>query len=556
MHSASLSPGRKERAFHKYCHKPGGSFFRLVTLLIVHLMVTGTASTVQAQPASYSYEVLSLQGIINDILRLKEDQKDAEDLINEQGILESQEAVNQQNAINALVREKSNALEELRKGYYCSECKRPKSQIERETGETFPYHLRRVKGVSLPATREMLDKKAEEYDNKISTLRKQLQDFLDLENAFDREKEKLRQKIENMEEQIRQLRMRAVQVIARWQQYWEDQYKSLKGRIAGEFAHEIIGIKRAEGQQKNLQAEYEQFRKDMIEKKDDLLKEARRQFNEKLTLLQKKKENKDLDLKSLHNQRKQQLTLLQSELDQLKQDLSRLESDFRLSSGKTGSDTLNYNARSRDLRTRIGQKENEYTLKKDEFDNVLIPRLTKEIEEIRDQAFGLQASQPAEEQKIASQIQSAISTREIIMNKAVLAAENNAKNLRMVMSSNSSKRVAMVSALNDRINVEKTEVNRLCALGGINNYGSVEVFIPWTVVENISNGMMTAADDALRSGTPYSTAIPGALDQVFDLTGFTVTIINNSKPNAITDNSDLKKKITGSKFDDLIKKIP
>jgi hypothetical protein len=70
--------------------------------------------------------------------------------------------------------EQRHALEELRAGHYCSECKRPASQIERETNETFAVHIARVKGRALPATEEMIQQKKEEYDHKIAAALKAL----------------------------------------------------------------------------------------------------------------------------------------------------------------------------------------------------------------------------------------------------------------------------------------------------------------------------------------------------------------------------------------------
>ncbi len=67
-----------------------------------------------------------------------------------------------------LPQEKANALDELRRGLYCSKCHRPKSQIEREEHVSFASHLASVQGAQEPATKEMLDKTAREYDQKIA----------------------------------------------------------------------------------------------------------------------------------------------------------------------------------------------------------------------------------------------------------------------------------------------------------------------------------------------------------------------------------------------------
>lgn len=68
---------------------------------------------------------------------------------------------------DALVAEAEKALEELRLGHYCSECRRPASQIERETGDSFQVHLGKVKGRAIPMGPAEIAKKRAEYERKI-----------------------------------------------------------------------------------------------------------------------------------------------------------------------------------------------------------------------------------------------------------------------------------------------------------------------------------------------------------------------------------------------------
>lgn len=71
----------------------------------------------------------------------------------------------------ATLKNESNvALEELRDGLYCSECKNPKSRIEREQKISFQQHLKNVGGRAEPATQAMLDKEKARYDREIHDL--------------------------------------------------------------------------------------------------------------------------------------------------------------------------------------------------------------------------------------------------------------------------------------------------------------------------------------------------------------------------------------------------
>ena len=69
--------------------------------------------------------------------------------------------------VRALVADKLRVLAELRAGYYCSQCHRSKTEIERG-GENFMEHLVRVNGHIVPAPQSEIDAKASEYDSRIA----------------------------------------------------------------------------------------------------------------------------------------------------------------------------------------------------------------------------------------------------------------------------------------------------------------------------------------------------------------------------------------------------
>jgi hypothetical protein len=71
--------------------------------------------------------------------------------------------------IDQMRREKQEVLSELRGGFFCSQCKRSKTEIERG-GENFEQHLIHVNGVKIAAPASLVNAKAEEYDQKIADL--------------------------------------------------------------------------------------------------------------------------------------------------------------------------------------------------------------------------------------------------------------------------------------------------------------------------------------------------------------------------------------------------
>lgn len=74
--------------------------------------------------------------------------------------------------IAALVAEKERTREELEQGLFCSQCKRSKSKIERETKQSFASHLTSVKGVAEPMPLTEIMKQMADYDKKIRQLEK------------------------------------------------------------------------------------------------------------------------------------------------------------------------------------------------------------------------------------------------------------------------------------------------------------------------------------------------------------------------------------------------
>jgi hypothetical protein len=71
-----------------------------------------------------------------------------------------------------LTSEKVRVLAELKAGYYCSKCRRSKTEIERAGREGFHEHLARVDGQIIPATQDEIDQRAREFEEKIGEVRR------------------------------------------------------------------------------------------------------------------------------------------------------------------------------------------------------------------------------------------------------------------------------------------------------------------------------------------------------------------------------------------------
>lgn len=94
---------------------------------------------------------------------------------------------------------RARAVQELRQGYYCSQCSRPASQIVRETGKSFQQHLRDVSGRPIPMSESRIAKKQEEFDRKRASLERKLKS---LEDKRDREVKKQQDKVKKAQQAV------------------------------------------------------------------------------------------------------------------------------------------------------------------------------------------------------------------------------------------------------------------------------------------------------------------------------------------------------------------
>ncbi|WP_221032863.1 hypothetical protein [Actomonas aquatica] len=79
-------------------------------------------------------------------------------------------------ALDKAERLREQGIRELQEGYYCSQCNRPASQIEDQTGNSFQSHLRQVSGRAIPASAEVVARKTAEFDRAIEQAKAKLQE--------------------------------------------------------------------------------------------------------------------------------------------------------------------------------------------------------------------------------------------------------------------------------------------------------------------------------------------------------------------------------------------
>jgi len=99
-----------------------------------------------------------------------------------------------------LKNERDQSMKEYRKGLFCSMCSRSKTQIEKEEKMTFEEHVKSVSGEVISAPPELIEKKWQEYQNRIQRIEQRVDGKrlaceridMDYKKAVDRENERQR----------------------------------------------------------------------------------------------------------------------------------------------------------------------------------------------------------------------------------------------------------------------------------------------------------------------------------------------------------------------------
>lgn len=171
---------------------------QLQTLLLCFSMLFGVVSTTHAQTAG-SGDLSSIESKANSIEENRKKIKDLESKIQASYQDETAKLNKIKKQLSDLRTEKSNALYELRNGFYCSKCNTPKSEFE-SRGESFTAHLNSVSGRAVPASQEVIQKKMDEYDRKIEAKEEEIRKFTYEENEFVRKRAEWAKQIQDLKD--------------------------------------------------------------------------------------------------------------------------------------------------------------------------------------------------------------------------------------------------------------------------------------------------------------------------------------------------------------------
>jgi hypothetical protein len=176
--------------------------------------------------------------------------------------------------------EKARSLNDLRQGFFCSQCKNTQTEIEKSGKETFREHLNRVDGTPVPAEAEVIEQKARQFDSKIEGVQREVEakkrEYDKLVEAWTRCENERQQAYRDqavaeaqaglLQEQEKQEELRKKQ-----EEYFEQQKE--RARKHAEYVQSVLEQLRE--QQRALLGP-RQARDDSQEQEDDLIRAARR----------------------------------------------------------------------------------------------------------------------------------------------------------------------------------------------------------------------------------------------------------------------------------------
>lgn len=111
-----------------------------------------------------------------------------------------------QSVVDSLVAEKERVITELRMGLFCSQCGRSKSEIEKQTNDTFEQHLIDVRGHAV-AKPEQIQRKSQEYSDRID---RALARVADIDKQIARKHAAHRRELDNLANEKSRLESRRI----------------------------------------------------------------------------------------------------------------------------------------------------------------------------------------------------------------------------------------------------------------------------------------------------------------------------------------------------------
>jgi myosin heavy subunit len=296
---------------------------------------------------------------------------------------ENEKLAEHKKRLRELIAEKNRALQELKSGLYCSECKRPKSEIERNGSETFAGHLRRVRGVSVPATRQHIESKMAEYDRLIKTQEDLIKKFETEENEFTRKRADLSKQMDDLKAKSDELRDKIVELSKQYKDKINQEAKSMTLLWVDDILHtlaekhhaedriDIIKVKQGELQQEEARA--------TAELKDKVAQQAATQKKQ----LQEKIATNKVKITELEQLYKDRAARLNTELNNLRTKLSSVKTELQLNTKLSSDEKATLDANQKELENRISQllKELEQYENRFESDRQILQKDNRESEE-------------------------------------------------------------------------------------------------------------------------------------------------------------------------------
>lgn len=129
--------------------------------------------------------------------------------------------------LNAIIQEKDEVMDELRKGRFCNGCSRTASQLRSSGTPDVEGHFRANGGTS-PAKPELLKQKEEEFNNKIAQKRKEIETFEGAENEFTRKRADIAKQISDLTNLIERYREEIVEASKKYKDIVVNEAKSLQ----------------------------------------------------------------------------------------------------------------------------------------------------------------------------------------------------------------------------------------------------------------------------------------------------------------------------------------
>ncbi len=400
--------------------------------------------------------------------------------------------------------EKITAYNELKNGYYCSECKRPKSEIERTDNTTFEKHLRDVNGVRIPMSQDQIDKKMAWYDSKINGLKSQIKFIKDGIIKKQNDNVDFANKIIDNKNSIANLKEKARITANDYADKRESAFKNNHAKWTSSLSYAIgkkylaiCNHKVANDKAHIFQTKSAELKIKRIEELNNLLDLKISNANDKSNQIQneiiKDKEKRNNEIRNIL-----------SDIESLVEDSSVFSRSYQNLTNKTAADSFQFITTILEYKGKLKNLRNKFHERNRYWEEDIILKKQNEINKLKDSVWIITKERFFRVNSLENKLDEIKAKAMIAYQNAIEKANLDIKESENAISETKDRVTNEVIVFNNATSYDKSRINALMAEIGSAYYKTIPIYTEYSVVYQITDELTNIAEETINYGTLYS----------------------------------------------------